>query len=107
MKVISKSGVITNLDGRVLEVCEPYQMGKQYRMKFAICLACGVVPLELVHTEVWGSALVLTRNGVRYFLTLIGEFLGKVWVYLFRKKSKIFSKLRVRKTEVEKGKVAM
>ncbi|XP_073113526.1 uncharacterized protein [Elaeis guineensis] len=49
----------------------------------------------------WGPVLVLVRNGVRYFLTLIDDFSRKIWVFFLRKKLDVFSKFKVWKAEVE------
>ena len=55
-----------------------------------------------MHIDVWGLAPILARNGVWYFLTLINNFLKKVWIYFLRKKSVVVSKFKVWKVEVEK-----
>ena len=78
MKELSKHGLISDLDGGILEVCEPCQIGKQRRAQFASSSARSAVPLELVHTDVWGPASISDRNGVKYFLTFIDNFLRKV-----------------------------
>ena len=44
----------------------------------------------------------MARNGVKYFLTLIDDFSGKMWVYFLREKLDVFSKFKVWKVEVEK-----
>ena len=77
-------------------------MGKQRRIQFSSSSVHSVAPLRIVHTDVWGPSLVLARNGVRYFLTLIDDFSRKVWVYFLKKKSEVFSRFKVWKAEVEK-----
>ena len=102
MKELSKNGSILDLGKDILGVCEPCQMEKQRRIQFSSNSAHIVALLELVHTDVWGPSLVLAQNGVRYFLTLIDDFLRKVWVYFLRKKSEVFLRFKVWKAEVEK-----
>ena len=64
-------------------------------MQFTTSSACSAAPLELVHTDVWGLAPVSARNGVRYFLIFIDDFLRKVWVYFMKEKSEVFTKFKV------------
>ena len=46
----------------------------------AVCqqfsLQCSLT--RLVHTDVWGPAPISARNGMRYFLTFMDDFLKKV-----------------------------
>ena len=102
MKELSKRGLISDLDRGIWEVCEPCQIEKLRRVQFDSSLAYSAVPLELVHTDISGPALVSTRNGVRYFLTFINIFLRKVWVYFMKEKSEVFIRFKVWKAEVEK-----
>ena len=46
--------------------------------------------------------MVSAKNEVRYFFTLIDDFLKKVWIYFMRKKSEVFTKFKMEKAEVEK-----
>ena len=95
MKELSKHDLILDLDGGISEVCKPCQMEKQRRVQFASSSTCSVAPLELVHTDVWGSAPILARNRMRYFLTFIDDFSRKVWVYIMKQKSEVFTKFKV------------
>ena len=60
-------------------------MEKQRRVQFVSSSAHSAAPLKLVHTDVWGPALISVRNGVRYFLIFIDNFSRKVWVYFMKK----------------------
>ena len=46
--------------------------------------------LELVHTDVWGKALVFSLGCSLYFVTFIDESSRKVWVYFLKHKSDMF-----------------
>ena len=48
--------------------------------------------LELVHTDVWGKALVFSLGGLLYFVTFIDDSSGKVWIYFLKHKSDVFMK---------------
>jgi hypothetical protein len=48
-------------------------------------------PFELVHTDVWGIAPVISHKHYRYFVTFIDDFTRFTWVYFLRSKSEVFS----------------
>ena len=103
LRELSRRGLISDLeDGATGEICEPCQMRKQRRVQFNISTARSAAPLELVHTDVWGPAPVLARNGARYFMTLIDDFSRKLWIYFMREKSEVFTKFKIWRAEVEK-----
>ena len=43
--------------------------------------------LELVHTDVWVKAFILSLGGSIYFVTFINDASRKVWVYFLKQKS--------------------
>nr|XP_019703165.1 uncharacterized protein LOC109505212 [Elaeis guineensis] len=63
MKELNKHGLISNLDGSILKICEPYQMKKERRVQFASSSARSEAPLELVHIDVWGPAPISGTSG--------------------------------------------
>ena len=82
-------------------VCEHCILGKQKKVKFS---RAGKTPkverLELVHTDVWGPALVKSIGNSRYYVTFIDDSTRKVWVYFLKNKSDVFSVFKRWKTEV-------
>jgi hypothetical protein len=46
---------------------------------------------ELVHSNVWGSAPVISYHDYRYYVIFIDDFLKTTWLYLMKNKSEIFS----------------
>ena len=46
--------------------------------------------LELVHTDVWSKASVLSLGGLLYFVTFIDDSSKKFWVYFLKHKSDVF-----------------
>ena len=57
--------------------------------------------LELVHTDVWGSAQVSSLGGSHYYVTFIDDATRKVWVYFPRHKSDVFQTFKKWKCLVE------
>ncbi|KAJ0566002.1 putative RNA-directed DNA polymerase [Helianthus annuus] len=45
---------------------------------------------ELIHLDVWGPYKVKSKEGFRYFLTIVDDFTRSVWVYLMRHKDEVF-----------------
>ncbi|GJR51864.1 putative RNA-directed DNA polymerase [Tanacetum coccineum] len=45
---------------------------------------------DLIHLDVWGPYKVTSRDGYKYFLTIIDDFSKAVWVYLIKTKTKVF-----------------
>ena len=58
-------------------------------------------PLELVHSDVWGPASVISINDFRYYLVLIDEYSKFTWVYLLKNKSNVFDIFKYFKAYVE------
>ena len=58
-------------------------------------------PLELVHSDVWGPASVISINDFRYYLVLIDEYSKFIWVYLLKNKSNVFDIFKYFKAYVE------
>ncbi|GJR54394.1 ribonuclease H-like domain-containing protein [Tanacetum coccineum] len=48
---------------------------------------------ELVHLDLWGPYKVTSREGFRFFLTIVDDFSRVVWIYLLKSKTKDFHNL--------------
>ena len=58
-------------------------------------------PLEIVHSDIYGLVMITFISGVRYFVTFIGDFLRKVWLYALKSKEGSFEKFKEFKALVE------
>nr|GEV99201.1 ribonuclease H-like domain-containing protein [Tanacetum cinerariifolium] len=45
---------------------------------------------ELVHLDLWGPYKVTSREGFRFFLTIVDDFSRAIWVYLLKSKTEVF-----------------
>ncbi|PWA87032.1 ribonuclease H-like domain-containing protein [Artemisia annua] len=45
---------------------------------------------DLVHLDVWGPYKVTSREGFKYFLTVVDDYTRAVWVFLMKNKSEVF-----------------
>ncbi|KAH9780110.1 hypothetical protein KPL71_007953 [Citrus sinensis] len=60
------------------------------------------VPLELVHTDVYGPINVQARGGYEYFITFTDDYSRYDYVYLMHHKSEALEKFKEYKAETEK-----
>ena len=69
--------------------CEDCIFAKHHRSTFSPKSYKSSSPFYLIHTDVWGSSKVLTKNGKRWFVTFIDDHTRLTWLYLITKKSDI------------------
>jgi hypothetical protein len=60
--------------------------------------------LELVHNNVFGPVSVPSLGGSLYYVSFIDDISRTTWIYLLRKKSKVFNKFKEFKSLVENQK---
>ena len=59
------------------------------------------LPLELIHTDIYGPMQTSTKSGNKYFLTFTDDCIRMGWVYFLRSKSEAFSVFKKFKATVE------
>ncbi|GJU59150.1 ribonuclease H-like domain-containing protein [Tanacetum coccineum] len=67
-------------------VCDVCHKAKQTRDPFPLSEHKTKSLGEIVHLDVWGPYKVQSREGYKYFLTVVDDFTRAVWVFLFRGK---------------------
>ena len=75
--------------------------GKATRVKFAKVVHETQNHVDYIHSNLWGPSRVLSLGGARYFLTLIGDYSRKMWIYFLKNKSDTFLKFKEWKILVE------
>ncbi|GKA50419.1 ribonuclease H-like domain-containing protein [Tanacetum coccineum] len=63
---------------------------KQTREPFPLSEHKSIVLGKLVHLDLWGPYRVVSKEGHRYFLTIVDDFTMAVWVYLLKSKEEVF-----------------
>lgn len=76
------------------QLCKACTLGKQSRLPFATENQHAVQPLELVHSDVYGSMNTLSIGNNKYFLTFIDDYSRKIWVYFLQRKFGYFKKFK-------------
>ena len=49
------------------------------------------MPFDLIHSDIWGLALVLTKGGSQYFVIFVDDFSRYTWFYLLHHRSELVS----------------
>ena len=68
-------------------LCEVCQLGKIHKLHFAITEIKTKSALELIHTDLWGPSLVISRKGFRYYISFVDDFTRYTWIYSLKLKS--------------------
>lgn len=70
-----------------LTICIPCLEGKFTKIPiFFYPSNKSVHPLEVIHSDVWGHALVLSFEGYRYYVSFVDECTRYTWVFLMNNK---------------------
>ncbi|GJW69936.1 ribonuclease H-like domain-containing protein [Tanacetum coccineum] len=67
-------------------VCEICHMDKQTKDPFPLSSHTSKYLGELVHLDLWGPYRVPSKEGFKYFLTVVDDYSRVVWVYLVKTK---------------------
>ena len=88
LKLLKGTLKLTNIDhGAPCDVCHK---AKQTRDPFPLSEHKTSVFGDLIHLDVWGPYKVVSREGFRYFLTIVDDFTRSVWVYMLKGKHEVF-----------------
>ena len=66
--------------------------GKMHNLHFPNSEFTASSPLELVHSDLWGSTPVNSVNGFRYYILFVDHYSRFTWLYLLESKSEAFAK---------------
>ncbi|GJT24836.1 ribonuclease H-like domain-containing protein [Tanacetum coccineum] len=45
---------------------------------------------ELIHLDLWGPYKVISKDGLKYFMTILDDYTRAVWVYLIKTKDEVY-----------------
>ncbi|GJU80865.1 putative RNA-directed DNA polymerase [Tanacetum coccineum] len=76
-------------------ICDTCQRAKQTREPFPLSDHVSTELGELVHLDLWGPYKVTSREGFKFFLTIMDDFSRVVWVYLLKSKTEVFYNIMV------------
>jgi len=95
LQVLLKFGLLgnknlTSFNNDIVD-CASCKLGKSKMLHFPLHKTRTTKPFEVVHTDVWGIAPVISHEHYKYFVIFIDDFTRFTWVYFFRSKSEVFS----------------
>ncbi|KAJ3698372.1 hypothetical protein LUZ61_002077 [Rhynchospora tenuis] len=77
--------------------CEDCNKAKAHKKPFVSSISAATEPLQVVHTDLWGPAPVISNKGHRYYVHFIDEFSRFSWLYTCASKAdvvKIFAEFK-------------
>ncbi|GKB85585.1 putative RNA-directed DNA polymerase, partial [Tanacetum coccineum] len=86
---VLKNEIVFENNNEILP-CDVCQKAKQTRETFPFSEHKSAVLAELVHLDLWGPYRIVSKEGYRYFLTIVDDFTRAVWVYLLKSKEEVF-----------------
>ena len=72
-----------------LNNCQACSLGKMHHLSLSSTYNRSSSPLELIHSDVWGPAPLLSFNGDRFFVIFIDDFSVFTWFFPIKSKSDV------------------
>jgi Reverse transcriptase (RNA-dependent DNA polymerase) len=85
----------------ILFFCSSYSKAKAHKLPFLPSETASTQPLEVVHSDLWGSAPVVSNKGNRYYVIFTDEFTRFTWFYPCACKADVSSIFAQFKSKVE------
>ena len=73
-----------------MSLCSAYKLGKLAQMPLALVEHTSQYPFDIVHSDVWSPAPILSNLGFSYFVLFVNDFTRFIWIYFFKNKSQVF-----------------
>ncbi|TXG69141.1 hypothetical protein EZV62_004076 [Acer yangbiense] len=71
--------------------CDSCKLGKLHRLPYKRNDITAKVPLELIYSDIWGPAPILSNDGYRYYIVFVDAYTRYSWVYPLHLKSEALS----------------
>lgn len=65
----------------VLMFCDICATNKAHRLLFSLWFHTAGRPIEIVHLDLWGSALIMSCSGHRHYLSIVNDFTWFFWIF--------------------------
>ncbi|KAJ0587122.1 putative RNA-directed DNA polymerase [Helianthus annuus] len=75
------------------QTCETCHRAKQVRSPFPLSEHKSKGVGDVIHLDVWGPYKVASKEGFKYFLTVVDDFSRTVWCYLLKSKIEVFENI--------------
>jgi Reverse transcriptase (RNA-dependent DNA polymerase)/gag-polypeptide of LTR copia-type/GAG-pre-integrase domain len=84
-----------------LSLCHNCCLAKAHRLPFSSSVISTSSPLELVHSDVWGPAPLISHNGFRYYVLFIDDYTCFTWIYFMKSKDELMHVFSLFKSQIE------
>ena len=71
-------------------MCDACQRAKSHQLPYNYSTCVSTLPLDLIHSDVWGPALP-SSGGFKYYVSSIDDYSRYCWIYLLKHKSDVES----------------
>ncbi|MFV0960846.1 hypothetical protein QML37_31640, partial [Klebsiella pneumoniae] len=70
--------------------CDICQYARMTKPSFTLSNSSSEKSFDLIHSDVWGPALVDSFEGYKYYIIFIDVFSKVTWIYFMKHKSEVF-----------------
>jgi histone deacetylase 1/2 len=70
-------------------VCSSCQMAKSHRLPPHLSFSRASKPLELIHTDIWGPAMLKFTSGAKYSILFLDDYSRYTWFYPLQTKDQV------------------
>ncbi|TXG69099.1 hypothetical protein EZV62_004034 [Acer yangbiense] len=81
--------------------CDSCKLGKLHKLPFQRINITAKTPLELVYSDVWGPAPMLSAEGYRYYIAFVDAYTRFTWIFPLKLKSDAFQAFVKFKNSIE------
>ena len=82
--------------------CDACKLGKMHRLHFPATETKTNQPLAILHTDLWGPALVVSIQGYKYYVSFVDDFTRFTWIFPLKTKDETLHVFKIFKAQVEK-----
>ena len=87
--IIAKNKLPSSFSSK--SICHACKLGKLARMPLASVQHTSQRPFDIIHSDVWGPAPILSNLGFKYFVLFVDDYTQFTWIYFLQNKSKVFT----------------
>jgi hypothetical protein len=90
-------------NNKTSHVCPECQMAKSHTLPFKTSNSVSLNPLDLIFTDVWGPASVLSTSDAKYYVSFLDDYSKFLWLFIpIKLKSDVENTFLTFQTYVEK-----
>ncbi|GMP52667.1 hypothetical protein CsSME_00018392 [Camellia sinensis var. sinensis] len=81
LRSLAQSGILGKVSPSELTKCRGYKLAKMTALPFRKSTSITDTLFSLVHIDIWGPSLVLTKRGSAYYVSFVDDYTRYTWVY--------------------------